>query len=112
MYPNRSLQCYAIACITIHASVLFSDAVAQHTWLLDKDNKDSELAVISEDWTKIPISELFDFTTDSWSSCYACFASLTFEEELELYNLLELDAEGDKDLDVGFDDTTQDILLG
>lgn len=46
----------------------------------------------------------------------ARFAALTFEEELELYNLLpvpvEMEAEGD-DPEARFDDTTtQDILLG
>ena len=60
-------------------------------------------------WTNIPIPHLFDFTTDSWSSRYTHFAVLTFEEELELYDLLEMDAEGDDD--PGFDDTTEDILL-
>ena len=47
-------------------------------------------------WTRIPISRLFNFTTDSWSSRYARFVALTFEEELELelYDLLEMDAEG------------------
>ena len=40
------------------------------------------------------------------------FAALTFEEELELYDLLEMDAEGDDNPEAGFDDTTEDILLG
>jgi hypothetical protein len=29
-----------------------------------------------------------------------------------LYDLLEMDAEGDDDPEAGFDDTTEDILLG
>jgi hypothetical protein len=68
--------------------------------------------IISDNWTNIPISQLFDFTNDSWCSRYAQFASLNFEEELELYDLLEMDAEGDNDPEARFDDTTQDILLG
>ena len=56
------------------------------TQLLDEDNEDNEPVVTSEsgNWTNIPISRLFDFTTNSWSSRYARFAALTFEEELEL----------------------------
>ena len=90
----------------------FSTIVARHTQLLNEDNEDNEPAVISEDWENIPISRLFNFTNGSWSSRYARFTALTFEEELDLYDLLEMDAEGDDDPDVGFDDTTQDILLG
>jgi hypothetical protein len=89
----------------------FSEIIAQHTRLLDEDNEDNE-PVVSENWTNIPISRLFNFTNDSWSSRYGRFAALTFEEELELYDLLEMDAEGDDDPEVRFDETTQDILLG
>jgi hypothetical protein len=96
---------------TSNPSNEFSAVIAQHTRLLNEDNEDNEPAVISENWTSIPISQLFDFTTHCWSSRYTRFAALTFEEELELYDLLELDAEGDDDPDAGFDDTTQDILL-
>ena len=39
---------------------------------------------------------------------------MSFEEELELYNLLELDAEGEEDREcadtIDLDGTTQDIL--
>ena len=81
----------------------------QHTRLLDEDNEDNDPVVISG-WKNIPISRL-NFSTDSWSTRYARFAALTFEEELELYDLLEMDVEGDNDPEVRFDDTTQDILL-
>jgi len=108
--PSRSQAASALASEPHHDE--FLAIVAQHTQLLDKDNEDNEPAVISKNWTSIPISQLFNFTTSSWSSRYARFAALTFEEELELYDLLELDAEGDEDPDAGFDDTTQNILLG
>ena len=75
-------------------------------------NEDNEPIVISDNWINIPISRLFNFASDSWSSWYARFAALTFEEELELYDLLEMDAEGDNDPEARFDDTTEDILLG
>ena len=51
--------------------------------------------VVISGWKNIPISQLFNFSTDFFSRYYARFASLTFEEELELYDLLEMDAEGD-----------------
>lgn len=94
-----------------HDESAFSTIIAQHTRLLDEDNEDNEPVIVSEDWTKISITQLFNFTSNSWSSRYARFAALTFEEELELYDLLEMDGEGDEDPDAGFDDTTQDILL-
>ena len=59
----------------------------------------------------ITIANLFNFGSSHWSR-YARFAALTFEEELELYDLLEMDAEGDDDPEAGFDDTMEDILLG
>ena len=43
----------------------FSQIIAQPTWLLDEGNEDNEPVVISEDWTSIPISQLFDFTNNS-----------------------------------------------
>ena len=58
------------------------------------------------------IANLFNFGSSHWSSCYAHFAALSFEEELELYNLLDMDAEGDDDPEAGFDETMEDILLG
>ena len=88
----------------------FSSIISQHTRLLDEDNEDNDPVVISG-WKNIPISRLFKISTDSWSTRYARFTALTFEEELELYDLLEMDVEGDNDPEVRFDDTTQDILL-
>jgi hypothetical protein len=42
----------------------------------------------------------------STSESIHCFAALTFEEGLELYDLLEMDVEGDTDPEVRFDDTS------
>jgi len=86
--------------------------IAQNTQLLDEDNEDNETVFISENWTNIRIANLFNFGFSHWSSHYARFVALTFEEELELYDLLEMDAEGDDNPEAGFDDTTEDILLG
>jgi hypothetical protein len=35
-----------------------------------------------------------------------------FDEELELYELLDMDAEGEDDIDVRVDGFTEDLLLG
>jgi hypothetical protein len=50
------------------------------------------------------IRELFDFGSQTWSSRYAHFANIAFEDERELCELLDLDAEGemDPDIDSGF----------
>ena len=89
-------------------------SVLLHTQLLDEDNEDNEPVVISEsgNWANIPISQLFNFKTNSWSSHYARFVALISKKELELYDLLEMDAEGHNNPKSRFDDATQDILLG
>jgi hypothetical protein len=62
---------------------------------------------------ELKISELFDFGNPLWSSHYSNFASMSFEEEIELYDLLELDAMGEEDqerADIDLDGTMQNIL--
>jgi hypothetical protein len=49
------------------------------------------------------------FRLQPLSSRYAHFANITFDEELELYELLDLDADGE--LDTELDTTTQEVLL-
>jgi hypothetical protein len=63
----------------------------------------------SSTWKRLPIQELFDFGSQTWSSRYAYFANISFEDELELYELLDLDADGEMDPDI--DSGTQDILM-
>lgn len=51
--------------------------------------------------------------TQHGSSPYSKFASMSVDEELELYDLLELDAVGEEDrecADIDLDGTTQDVL--
>jgi hypothetical protein len=54
---------------------------------------------------KIPLAELFDFTSDEWANRYDQYTRIGYDEEMtvELYDLLEMDAED-------LDDFTQDIL--
>ena len=51
------------------------------------------------DWQNQKISDLFNFSNPLWSTRYSRFASMSFDEELELYDLLELDAQGDPEDD-------------
>jgi len=43
---------------------------------------------------------------------YEKTARRSFDEELELYELLDLDAAGEEDVDVDLDDSTGDLVHG
>ena len=43
----------------------------------------------------IPIRDLFDFTQSYWVEAYDKLAMRGLQDELELYELLDLDADGD-----------------
>ena len=87
----------------------FRDIVNQHTQAVDKDNQDNEpVRPDSATWIQTPLSGLFDFSTTHWKDHYEKWARLTYDEELALYELLELDADGDVELD--FDESVEDIL--
>jgi hypothetical protein len=91
----------------------FEELVMQHILQGDEDNQDNETVSPTQDWQNQKISELFDFNNTVWSSRYSHFALMSFDEELELYDLLELDAAGEEDrecADIDLDGTTQDIL--
>ena len=60
----------------------------------------------------LPISKLFDFSNDMWSTILTKHAQHNVEEELALYKLLDLDTEGEDDVDVEFDETTEQVLIG
>ena len=90
----------------------FEELIRQHILQGDEDNQDNGTLGTPE-WQNRKISELFDFGNPLWSSHYSNFASMSFEEELELYDLLELDAIGEEDqecADIDLDGTMQDIL--
>lgn len=57
------------------------------------------------------VSDLFDFDNPYWSSTFHNSAIRTFNEELEIYELLDCDAEGDDD-ELNIDETTTQALLG
>ena len=58
------------------------------------------------------VEELFDFGQSHWVELYAKSPRRSFDEELKLYELLDLDAQGEDDVDLDVDDSTGAILHG
>ena len=56
------------------------------------------------------ITALFDFTTTYWAASFGHYATRTFDQELEIYELLDADAEGEVDVEI--DETTAQVLVG
>lgn len=59
----------------------------------------------------ISLEQFFDFTDSHWVTIYEKTTRHSFDEELELYKLLDMDAAGEEEVDVDIDDTA-DIMLG
>ena len=78
--------------------------------MLEEDNQDNQPAHFSVEWKTLPLHQLFDFSSTLWATRYGNFADFTLDEELALYDLLELDADGE--LDPELDATAEDILSG
>ena len=57
-----------------------------------------------------PICELFDFKKNHWVSLHERSASRSLDEELEFYELLNLDAPGDEDVNLDVDSTLDSVL--
>ena len=60
----------------------------------------------------VPIVSLFDFTRFHWVEMFSKSSIRSFDEELQLYEMLDLDADGEEDVDVNVDNDTGDILMG
>ncbi|KAF5321857.1 hypothetical protein D9619_000485 [Psilocybe cf. subviscida] len=80
-----------------------SQSPAAHS--ADSDDSDCE---DDEQWKVKQLSEIFDFSGDVWSRLYSPFTTLSFDEELGMYDLVA--ADGDGEIENDSDDTTQDIL--
>jgi hypothetical protein len=61
---------------------------------VETDNKEP-LPEPSPDALSIPIKDLFNFTQSYWVEAYDKLATRGLQDELELYELLDLDADGD-----------------
>ena len=60
----------------------------------------------------IPLEQLFDFMYSHWTTIYEKTAQCSFDEELELYELLDMDATGKEEADIDIDDSTAEVMLG
>ncbi|KAF5385054.1 hypothetical protein D9615_001008 [Tricholomella constricta] len=91
----------------------FRSIASSHSMMVDLDDRDNH-PVRDPDTIghQIPISELFDFSRTHWVDTYSHVAERSFDEELALYELLDLDADGEEDADIGVDDSMEDVLIG
>ena len=91
----------------------FRAIVDNHTKMADDDDTDGEPVcapgIIGH---LVSVEELFDFGQLHWVELYAKSPRRSFDEELELYELLDLDAQGEDDVDLNVDDSTGAILHG
>jgi hypothetical protein len=88
----------------------FRDIIDHHRQLVTNDN-DGPGELEGSEAVRVPkilLKDLFDFTSDEWANQYNRYSRVGYDEELELYDLLEMDAEGEAD---DLDDFTQDILM-
>jgi len=63
-------------------------------------------------WIPMSLTDIFDFDNTHWKTIFEGHALRTFDEELEIYQLLDLDAEGEEDVDIDVDEITAQTLLG
>ena len=53
---------------------------------------------------KVPLSRLFDYTSEFWTQGSPISTSASFEEELAVWDLLDMDADGEEDPEFGRSD--------
>jgi len=85
--------------------------VEQQLQLVDDD--DTDCAPVTPSTIGLtPIKSLFDFSCSHWVDMYSKSSICSFNEELQLYEMLDLDAGGKDNAGVDVDDNTGDILMG
>jgi len=82
----------------------------QQSQLVDEDNTDCE-PVRQSPISVVPIQTLFNFNWSHWVDMHTRSAIRSFDEELQLYEMLNLDVEGEEDIGVDVDDDTGDLLM-
>ena len=83
--------------------------IEQHSQMADDDDTDCE--PVRSAIVLTPLQSLFDFSRSHWVEIFARSAIRSFDEELELYEMLDLDAEGDEDIDVDVDDDVTTVVV-
>ncbi|KAF9501361.1 hypothetical protein BDN71DRAFT_1585091 [Pleurotus eryngii] len=89
------------------ASNEFTEIAASFMLMLDDDDDDDKTLEFPSK-ISIKLSELFDYRSTHRTEIHRRSASHTLGGELELYELVNLDADGDVDIDI--DDVVSDIL--
>lgn len=86
--------------------------ISRHNQMLEEDETDQDpVTVSSVIGRRIPLGDLFDFSNDHWVKMYEGSARRSFDDELEMYELLDLDAAGEEEVDVDLDDSTGDLMM-
>ena len=80
----------------------------RHSLAIEED----ELVSNPSQGGKLTLSQLFNFGNDHWAASYEGHARKSFDEELELYDLLNEDAATGDGTEVDVDETTAEILIG
>ncbi|KAK2464805.1 hypothetical protein APHAL10511_003223 [Amanita phalloides] len=89
----------------------FRSMMEQQSQSVDDDDTDSTPVRFSSIGLT-PIKSLFDFSCSHWVDMYSKTSIRGFDEELKLYEMLDLDAEGEDDVGIDVDDDTGDVLMG
>ena len=83
--------------------------ILPHGMQIDPELESDSDSEVDEDEEPCTIFELFDFSKTHWTTRYSKTALRSFDEELQAYELLDLDAQGEDDVDV--DDVTASVLI-
>jgi len=97
----------------------FRHLVEQHMNQAGIDHTDNEplfpFGPLSRDnvtrYRPMRIQDIFDFSNPYWKELIKKTVTCTFDQELEFYNMLDLDADGE-DLGADVDDLTGEVLTG
>jgi hypothetical protein len=81
------------------------------SWLVDENEMD-HVPVRQSAISTTCIQALFDFKCSHWVDMFVKSSIHSFDEELQLYEMLDLDVDREQDIDVDVDDDTGDILMG
>ena len=83
------------------------DFVSGHSAPVDDDNPPTYPSLRG----KLSLSQLFNFESSHWVNLYKECATMSFEEELTLYDILNEDSAAGEGMEVDVDETTADILI-
>ena len=74
-------------------------------------NEDEDAHIFLHIPWQVPISKLFDFYKGRWVSTHKQSASCSLSEELELIELLDLDAPREEDMDLEINPTLDSMFV-